>query len=337
MTEQLQFVDAEALLLYPLQRQQFLVEEIIPSGVHLLCGDEKTGKSWMMLDLCLCVAEGKNFLGFPAQQGEVAYLCLEDTYNRMQDRLFLMTDEIKGRVRLIFKGNTISDGLCQQLRDHLQNFPETKLIVIDTFQLVRDAAKDCSYAGDYADVAAFKELSRETGVTIILVHHVRKQGDPRSIFNTVSGTKGLIGAVDTTYILSKDSADSPQATLFARGRDLVYTEMVLRFKDFRWELIERKTQEQLQRENTPQILFQLVDFLKEVRQWEGTATEMLALLGETKLAPNVFSKYVNQYRLSLLLDEGIEYRFLKKRDKRLMIFGMCDAEDDGDGETDSCQ
>ena len=337
MLEKLQFIDAQALLVYPINKPGFLVDEIIPDGVHLLCGDEKTGKSWMMLDLCISIAEGTEFLGYPVQQGEVAYFCLEDTLGRMQERLFLMTDELKGKLRLFFKGNTLTNGLCDQLNLFLEEHPLTKLIVIDTFQLIRDSSRDCSYAGDYSDVAALKELSREKDVTIILVHHVRKQGDPKSIFNTASGTKGLIGAVDTTYILTKESDDSDQAQLYARGRDLIYTEMTIRFRDFRWEMVERKTQEQLRREHTPEILFRLVDYLREQRKWEGTATEMLAELGETQLAPNVFSKYVNQYRLSLLLDEGIEYRFQKTREKRLMIFWTCDAGDDGDGDSDSCQ
>ena len=337
MLERLQFVDAQALLVCPVNRPGFLVDEIIPHGVHLLCGDEKTGKSWMMLDLCISVAEGTEFLGYPVQQGEVAYFCLEDTLGRMQDRLFLMTDELKGNLRLFFKGNTLSNGLCDQISLYLEEYPLTKLIVIDTLQMIRDASKDWSYAGDYSDIAALKELAREKNVTIMLVHHVKKQDDPRSVFNTASGTKGLIGAADTTYILRKESDDSDQAKLFARGRDLIYTEMTIRFRNLRWELIERKTQEQLRREHTPDILFQLVDYLKEHRHWEGTATEMLAELGETELAPNVFSKYVNQYRLSLLLDEGIDYRYQKTRDKRLMIFEICDDGDDSDGDPDSCQ
>ncbi len=336
MLEKLNYVDARELLVCPLNRPGFLVEEIIPNGVHMLCGDEKTGKSWMMLDLCISVAEGTEFLGYPAQQGEVAYFCLEDTLERMQDRLFQMTDEIKGKLRLIFKANTLMNGLCDQIHLYLEDHPMTKLIVIDTFQWIRDSAKDCSYAGDYTDVAALKELALERGVTIVLIHHVKKKEDSRSVFNNASGTKGLVGAVDTTYILSKESDESDRATLYARGRDLIYTEMIIRFRNCRWELIERKTQEQLRKEKTPPVLFQLVDFIKSVQHWEGTATEMLATLGETGLAPNVFSKYVNQYRLSLLLDEGIEYKYHKTREKRLMSFQFCGDGDDGDGDSDSC-
>ena len=41
-------------------------------------------------------------------------------------------------------------------------------------------------------------------------------------------------------------------------------------------------------------------------------------------------------RISLLLDEGIEYSYQKTREKRLMSFQFCDDGDDGDGEPDSC-
>ena len=36
----------------------FLVDELIPEGLHILAGVLKIGKSWLALWLCLCVAQG---------------------------------------------------------------------------------------------------------------------------------------------------------------------------------------------------------------------------------------------------------------------------------------
>lgn len=42
-------------------------EELIPSGLALLCGPSKIGKSWLALELAVDVSEGKSFLGFDYQ------------------------------------------------------------------------------------------------------------------------------------------------------------------------------------------------------------------------------------------------------------------------------
>ena len=94
MFKPLQLIDLQELLLTPLDETPFLVEDIFPSGVNILAGDEKSGKSWMMLHLALCVAQGKDFLGHHVNQGTVFYLSLEDSIGRLQDRLFKLADEM---------------------------------------------------------------------------------------------------------------------------------------------------------------------------------------------------------------------------------------------------
>ena len=72
MIDNLLFIDAQELLMTPVNKPQFLVDDLIPSGVSIIAGDEKAGKSWMMLHLALCVAQGKDFLSHHVNQGTVA-------------------------------------------------------------------------------------------------------------------------------------------------------------------------------------------------------------------------------------------------------------------------
>jgi hypothetical protein len=73
------------------------------------------------------------------------------------------------------------------------------------------------------------------------------------------------------------------------GRDTPYQEYTLRFRDCSWELVERKTQEQLAKETIPDVLFRLVDFMRDKEEWIGTATELLAAMGDRrwKLKPKM--------------------------------------------------
>lgn len=329
MANDVKIVDAQNLLMTPLPKSQFIVDGLVTSGVNIIAADEKTGKSWMMLDLALAVAKGKDFLGHPTRQGNVFYFSLEDSMSRLQDRLFVLTDEISpGNVYLANKSDLISDGLIDQMRDIVLKFKDIKLIIIDTLQLVRGDECELSYAKDYADVTAIKEFAMEYDVSVFLVHHTRKQGDSRNVFNKFSGTKGVTAAADTMFLLEKENQYSDKATLHVKGRDLQSTELIIRFKDCRWELISEKTAEQIAREHTPPVIFAIIDLVKERREWKGSATELLEVLGEESVAPNVLTKYVNQYHLSLLLDEGIEYKHKRTHaDGRLLSFKLCD---DGD-------
>ena len=64
-----------------------IVDGFLPAGTYILAGAPKCGKSFLMTQLCWCVAEGHPFLGFPTKQSEVLYLALEDTEERLQNRL----------------------------------------------------------------------------------------------------------------------------------------------------------------------------------------------------------------------------------------------------------
>ena len=51
-------INAEDLQNRTYEPTHFLVDELIPEGLHILAGAPKIGKSWLALWLCLCVAQG---------------------------------------------------------------------------------------------------------------------------------------------------------------------------------------------------------------------------------------------------------------------------------------
>ena len=79
--QKLQTVNADTLLYEPLEKPSFVVDGLIPTGLTLFCGSQKIGKSWLMLKLCLCVSQGIPLWDMPTQEGDVLYLCLEDTFS----------------------------------------------------------------------------------------------------------------------------------------------------------------------------------------------------------------------------------------------------------------
>ena len=310
--QKLQTVNADTLLYEPLEKPSFVVDGLIPTGLTLFCGSQKIGKSWLMLKLCLCVSQGIPLWDMPTQEGDVLYLCLEDTFCRIQDRLFRLTDEASGRLHFAVASDKLSDSLIVQLEDYLKEYPDSRLIVIDTLQKVRTASKDNAYASDYGDISLIKDFADRHSLAVIVVHHIRKQNDS-DVFNKVSGTTGLTGSADATFVLQQESRASNAAKLYVTGRDTPYQEFTLRFRDCSWELVERKEQEQIERESIPDILFRLVKFMQGREEWTGTATELLEQMGETGMPPNIMTKRLNEYRASFLSENNIRYGYHRKK------------------------
>ena len=328
--QKLQTVNADTLLYEPLEKPSFVVDGLIPTGLTLFCGSQKIGKSWLMLKLCLCVSQGIPLWDMPTQEGDVLYLCLEDTFCRIQDRLFRLTDEASGRLHFAVASDKLSDGLIVQLEDYLKEYLDSRLIVIDTLQKIRTASKDNAYASDYGDISLIKDFADRHSLAVVVVHHIRKQNDS-DVFNKVSGTTGLTGSADATFVLEQENRASNAAKLYVTGRDTPYQEFTLRFRDCSWELMERKEQEQIERESIPDILFRLVKFMQGREEWTGTATELLEQMGETGTPPNIMTKRLNEYRASFLSENNIRYGYHRKKGCREISLTR-QSGDSGDGD-----
>ena len=100
-------INAEDLQNRTYEPTHFLVDELIPEGLHILAGAPKIGKSWLALWLCLCVSQGQPLWNFTTAQGEVLYLSLEDSFQRIQTRRFDLTEVLR-RFSLISAGKNVS-------------------------------------------------------------------------------------------------------------------------------------------------------------------------------------------------------------------------------------
>jgi RecA-family ATPase len=70
---------------------RWIVSGLLPEGLALLAAPSKYGKSWMMMQLCIAVAEGRLFLERQTVKCDVAYFSLEDSKRRFKDRVNKIT------------------------------------------------------------------------------------------------------------------------------------------------------------------------------------------------------------------------------------------------------
>jgi hypothetical protein len=272
-------IDGNSLMAQQFAPLKFSVEKILPHGLFILAGSPKIGKSWLALELCQAVTTGGGLWEFPAKKGTALYLALEDNHSRLQGRLskFEIGAQDISRLHMATSSFGIHNGLLEQMHNFLTAHPETRLIVVDTLEHIRNGDMDKSiYSYDYQDMTKLREITSKHNVTLLLVHHTRKTRDSDPL-NKISGSTGLVGAVDGAFVLEQIRRIENGAYLTIANRDTETYCLKLLFdkETCRWKFLGYETE--AEEEGNDILLILLDDFLKG--EWRGTSTE---LCGELK-------------------------------------------------------
>jgi len=236
-------ISASELQAMTIDPVQYTVPGLIPHGVTILAAKPKTGKSWLLLDVCIAVATPRFTLGeLKPCEGEVLNLALEDSKRRLQGRMDKLLSPFKAdwpkRLHFATEWKRLHEGGLDDLKrwcDHHQN---ARLIGIDILERVRrpdPAGKQRPYALDYEAIAMLQPLAHERNLSVVVVTHLRK-GESDDPFDTISGTLGLTGAADTSLILQKTTSGT---TLHATGRDIETKSLAVNFdkSSCRWTIL----------------------------------------------------------------------------------------------------
>ena len=328
----LETINAEDLQNRTYEPTPFLVDELIPEGLHILAGAPKIGKSWLALWLCLCISQGQPLWNFATTQGEVLYLSLEDSFQRIQTRLFDLTEDAPPTLHFAIMADTLKHGLEQQIEQFLMEHSTTKLVVIDTLQRVRGTGSDSNlYANDYQDIGLLKKLADKQHIAIFLIHHLRKLHDDDPM-NMISGSTGLSGAADSTFVLQKNSRLANIASLHCTGRDIPDRTLKLEFgeEDHVWKLLEdSKTCSGASKISTLQLVHLFSELLRADPTYLGSPSALSAKIdpvGSEGWTPNSFSHQIRK-SVDTLRQNGIFVSFRKSNGERLICLKRVDGAD----------
>lgn len=291
-----------------------IIDGLLYTGAYILAGAPKIGKSFLVAQIAYHVSTGQALWGYDVKKGSVLYLALEDDYQRLQERMSRMFG-VEAISDLFFAvcANQIGRGLENQLKYFITEYPNTKLIIVDTLQKVRENASDAySYAGDYDIISKLKEFGDRYGICVLIVHHTRKQPSGDS-FEMISGTTGLLGCADGAFLMQKEKRTDDQATLDVVGRDQPDQRIYLsRDKEHLIWCFEKADKEF--RKPPIEPLIEQVSKLVTVEkpEWKGTATQLAEILKEN-ISPNVLSRKLNVSAGRLLQDFNINYETKRTR------------------------
>jgi len=226
---------------------EWILPGMIPDGYSIVAGRPKTGKSFLLLDVALAVANGGHALGkIPVEQGDVLYMALEDPEGRVvrRARHVLGTDILpegfhflsRAAVPYLRGGGMVSEFL-RSFKE--RGCPGLRLVVIDTMAMVRpprgrqgDIAKE-----DYDLGARVAGLSRELGTAIIGVFHAA-QSETADPLDQIAGTYGVTAAADGTCLLRRDR-DTSEGVLMGTSREGADYQVAMRSENGRWRIVDQ--------------------------------------------------------------------------------------------------
>ena len=291
-----------------------VIDGLLYSGAYLFAGAPKIGKSFFMAQLAYHISTGQKLWDYDVRQGTVLYLALEDDFQRLQARMSRMFG-VEGTEHLYFAvyAKQLGEGLDEQLEEFIREHQNTRLIIIDTLQKIREGGDNTySYGNDYDIVSRMKQFADQHNICLLLVHHTRKQqaGDK---FEMISGTTGLLGCADGAFLLQKEKRTSMKATLDIVGRDQPdqRLHLVRDVEKLVWQFDHAETELWISPPDT--LLDKIATVLTEERPiWNGSATELVALIQED-IQPNILTRRLNVKAGKLLDEYQIEYSMKRTR------------------------
>ena len=290
--------------------KEWIIKGILRSGLYILAGAPKVGKSFLVGQIAYHVSTGRPLWGYPVHRSPVLYMALEDDHQRLQERMFRMFGvESTKDLYFTISAKNLREGLEEQIAGFVKDHPGTRLIIIDTLKKIRPGDDDTySYARDYADMTQLKKIADDNGICLLLVHHTRKKVDESDAFNTVSGTNGLTGAADGSFIFAKKRRTDSDAVLQFTGRDLQDQIFYLskNRETLTWEL-DRVEVEDFTPPPDPVLIAVSQIVTADTPQWSGSPTELAEALSED-ISPIALTKHLNVNAGRLQKDYSIQYR-----------------------------
>ena len=187
------------------------------------------------------------------------------------------------------------------------------------------------YANDYQNIGLLKKLADKRHIAILLIHHLRKLHDDDPM-NMISGSTGLSGAADSTFVLQKSSRLANIASLHCTGRDIADRTLKLEFgeDDHIWKLLEdSKTCSTTSKISTLQIENLLSELLRADPTYLGSPSALSAKIdpdGSLGITPKKVTRLVRE-SVAALREKGILADTYRSNGKRWISLKRADSAD----------
>jgi hypothetical protein len=196
---------------------EWIIEEVIPeSEIVMMCGESGAGKSFMALDMAFAIATGEAWAGLRVKGGPVVWIAAEAAGS-----LRLRTKAYAHQTGLALENADlwVIDGHVSLMADEDASAlgqvlapKRPRMIIVDTLAAASGGANENSGEDMNIVLDHCRNLHRETGATIMLIHHLGKD-----VSKGARGWSGLKGAMQTELTVAK--TDNGRMLQITKQRD----------------------------------------------------------------------------------------------------------------------
>jgi len=257
-----ELLDFNWVLQQVIPEDEYLIKNLLPLyGLHVLLGASKIGKSWLSLLMAYGIATGGAILGkIKVDRHKVFYFNLEESWELMRRR----ADQLKlpaiedGFLRSIHKIPIDCKNIIQLLDGLLTENPDVKFILIDTMQKFLKISRLNEYDVCVNILSQLKEIADKHKVSILLIHHAKKDKDNEDWIDGGLGSMGIVATADTILKLSRKRNEG-RAELSITGRSILETEYILSFDNQCGWVIEGNKKDVIEGDTQKLIFDWLID------------------------------------------------------------------------------
>jgi len=223
-----------------------LFDEVLYPGAYLVVGRPKIGKSWMLLQLTMAVADRAAWLGYAClAESEVLAIFAEDDDGRIKGRLSHMgysnlptTVHLMNQQTFIAKAQEFAKhySFAEFIEGYIDANPAIRVVIVDTEVTCRQiwaGERGAEAEGlrivetDYQQTRTFDELALRRRILILLTNHAKKaSGEQTDIHEIINRSNTALAGCSGSIVLADMPGADPLNTenkdrvLGLRGRDL---------------------------------------------------------------------------------------------------------------------
>lgn len=204
-------------LRHPMPLAEELIEGVLRRGHKMLVtGASKTGKSFLMIELAVALAEGGTWLKFKCRQGNVLYINLEideasslDRVRKVYEKMFPAMDHAGCLTVWNLRGKAQTlDRLTPKLVEKVRGMNFDAILIDPIYKVLTGDENSAADMGKFCN--EFDKIATQTGASVIYCHHHSKGGQGnRKAIDRGSGS-GVFGRdpdaqLDMTQLVLPDS------------------------------------------------------------------------------------------------------------------------------------
>jgi hypothetical protein len=213
---------------------KFIIDQMLARpGLGVLGGKKKSGKSYLVLDLAISVAQGQVFLGFRTIKARVVYFALEDGERRIKQRLLQKRAPFSLDIVFFYKWPALNIDLGRNQFIEMIETLKPGAIIIDTLASSKNKLIDENDNNAMADfINWIHSIAIKYDLTILIVAHHGKKSTGEPGFD-IRGASATPGATDVNMGLYKKEGCSE---LKIEGRDIPDLELTIQWEDYVWKI-----------------------------------------------------------------------------------------------------